>query len=461
MTLLTTPRPFQVEGADQLMKWGGRGLLADQMGLGKSLQCLMCLERNPSWLPALVVCPAHLKENWAREAEKHIGMKARILSTTTCDMGRVENQQILICNYNILMYWLFVLQAAKLQTVIADEAHALANPETNQTWAMKELVETVPHFIAVSGTPITSRPIQFWPVLNMIDREAWPSRHRFGHRYGAPRRNPFSGGWEFKGCTNGEELNQILTNKYMIRRLKEDVLKDLPAKMYNTVPLELKKAELKEYNLAKNDLKSWIKANVRADSPGAVRAEALQKVNVLRQLTSRLKIPHVIDWVKGFLESGEKLILYGVHRDFVAAIHKAFGKQSVMVRGDTPMGQRQEAFDRFNRSKDCKLFVGNVQAAGTGWSATSCSNVAFGEFSWVPSDLTQGVDRAHGIGRGQQGIPTAAWFLTAAATADEKFLKILKEKEKNIGTVMDGKDWAARTDSIFEDVMKDLMLEDE
>lgn len=456
MTLNTVPLPFQREGAEQLIKWNGRGLLGDFVGSGKSLQALMVLDRNPHWTPLIIVSPAYLKENWRREVKKHLGLDAAVLFSTTADAQKVKDKRIIVVNYDILRDWLWVLQATKPQFIIADEAQALANEQSWRTWAMQELVRGVPHFIALSATPIESRPIQLFPVLNMIDPKEWPSRHRFGHRYGNPRRNPFSGGWEFKGCSHADELNSRLKN-YMIRRLKEDVLKDLPEKIYNTVPLELKKGELREYNHAKNDLVSWVKANVKGDASGVIRAEALQKVNVLRQLTSKLKLPHVIEWVRGFLESGEKLILFGYHREFVETVHRAFLKESVMVRGDTPIPVRQAAFDRFNAKKDCSLLVANIKAAGTGWSASACSSVAFGEFSWVPTDLTQGIGRCHGIGRGQVGIPTTAYFLCAAETSDEKFLKTLKEKEKVVGSVLDGEDWRQKTDSVFDSVLADLM----
>jgi hypothetical protein len=346
-----------------------------------------------------------------------------------------------------------------VEGVMVHNCQYVSNHEADRTLSVRELARGVPHFIAISGTPITNRPIEFWSVLNMIDPEAWPSRHRFGHHFCAPRRNPFSGGWDFKGCTNAKELHALLTDPVkgcMIRRLKEDVLKDLPPKIVSTVPLKLRPAEIKEYRLAQTDLRSWLRANFAGRPDGKARAQALEKVNVLRQLTARLKLPHVIKWVETFLESGEKLILFGNHRAFVRECHEAFAKKSVMVYGGVSSGQKQEAFDRFNNSKDCRLFVGN-NAASTGWSAFACSNVAHGEFPWQPAEVLQRTDRAHGIGRGQVGIPTSSWMLCADETIDLKMVDTLAQKESVLGQVLDGEDWFERTDGVFEAVCRQLM----
>lgn len=438
-------------------KWGGRALLADEQGLGKTVQALSLIQRNPSWLPAVIVCPASLKYQWRRLAMEHVGMKARVLSSTTCDWGKVKDERLLIINPEILKDWVWTLNAIKPQFVIADECQWAVNPEATRTWALGELVRDVPHFLPMSGTPIMNRPIEFWSVLNMLDPQRWPSRHRYGHRYCRPRRNPFSGGWDFKGCTNADELNGILKEKYMVRRLKKDVLKDLPDKVYDTVSLEFTSKERKQYQLAKGEIRSWLRTNYAAvGHDGKVRAEALQRANSLRQLLAELKTRYVIEWARTFLDSDEKLILFGHHRSFVEKVHGAFSDRSVMIYGGIPSGQRDDLVTRFNNRKDCRLFVGN-SAAYTGWSATDSSHVALGEFPWRPSDVAQLSDRAHGLFRGKEGVSTTVHFLVVEDTIDVKMVETLKDKALVVGSVLDGKDQGNRDDSVFDSVLRDLM----
>jgi SWI/SNF-related matrix-associated actin-dependent regulator 1 of chromatin subfamily A len=445
---------FQQEDVEQIERWKGRGLIGSEQGTGKTVVSLALIDRNPKWLPAVIVCPAHLKWNWQNEFRTHIDMEADILSGLKPDMDKLEGRKAVIINYDILYAWLPHLKYWKPKMVIADECQAVCAPSSRRTKALASLVEDVPHFIPMSGTPITNRTIEFWPVLNMLDQDAWPNRYTFGHRYCKPKRNPFSGGWDFKGCSKPEELNRILRQKYMVRRLKRDVLKDLPDKMFNTVKLKLTNKQMKEYRGAKESLRDWLRVNYSGGKKDAARSEAFQRVNVLRQLTADLKLPHVIEWIETFLESGEKLIAFGWHRRIVQAVHIKF-KQSVLVNGDTPGRERQEAADRFNTDKDCNLYVGNIQAAGSGWSAKACSNVGLMELPWKPADVGQTLDRAHGIGRGQAGITTSGWFLLADDTQDVKMLDLLAEKQKNLDRVLDGAE--AGEGTVFDDIVKWLI----
>ena len=126
-----------------------------------------------------------------------------------------------------------------------------------------------------------------------------------------------------------------------------------------------------------------------------------------------------------------------------------------MVTGGVTGDRRQEQFDAFNDSPDCRLFVGNIKAAGTGWSANACSNVAFAEFGWTPSDMIQCEDRCHGINRGQKGIPTTAYYLTAENTIDSTLVGVLHRKQKAVNAVLDGN--ADSDGSVFDEVIKGLL----
>lgn len=458
--MLSKLYPFQLEDVQQLERWDCRALLASEMGTGKSVVALGLLDRNASCWPAVVICEASLKLLWQRMFKQHLGLEnVAVLYGTTPDIKKVKGKDAIIINPDVLYAWIWTLQSIKPGLVIADEVQWAKTPEAGRTWALRELVQTVPHFLPMSGTPIENRPIEFWSVLNMLDPSMWPSYHAYGHRYCRPRRNSWSQGWDFKGATRTAELHEILVKNYMVRRLKKEVLKELPDKLFTTVPLRLKPKEMKEYKRAEADIKSWLSANYNPKKADAARrAAALTRVNVLRELTLQLKLPHVHEWAESFMDSDEKLILFGQHRKFVRETHERFLKKSTMVYGGLSDRQRLDAFDRFNDRKECQLFVGN-QAASKGWSATACSNVALGEFPWRPTDVGQMIARAHGLFRGQVGVATTAYFLTAVGTIDERMLQALQEKEDMTSSVLDGGDWREKTESVFDSVVTTLLKE--
>lgn len=453
---------FQREDVDKIHAFNGRCLLASHMGLGKTLQVLTYMKEMPEPGVVVIVCPASLKNHWAREARKHLDMRVTILEGRCPHTGYAlgqskEKHELVIVNYDILQSWCGQLACLYPKLVVADECHALQSHTTIRTKAMQSLLDiaNVPHFIAVSGTPIINRPIEFWPVLNMICPKKFPSFHAFGHKFCRPRHTRW--GWEFKGSSKPKKLHFILNKYVMIRRLKKDVLKDLPDKQRIVVPMAIE--EPQEYKKATKEFITWMKLNFgKQKADKAAQAEALVKIGYLRRLAARLKMKAVTEWVDEFLESGEKLILFGVHREMVEGFQKKYGKTAcASVTGSVIGKDRQIEFDRFNADPKCVLFAGNLQAAGSGWSANACSTVAFLELCWSPGAHMQAEDRTHGINRGQAGMKSTAFYLVANGTIEEKLCDILLDKSKMIDSVVDGKE--VEDMSVFDSLMKELREE--
>lgn len=449
----STLRPYQIDGVLALERMGGRGILADEQGLGKTPQALCWIERNvPPGRTAVVTCPAAVKYNWDDEAWTHCRIRPDVAESLKPPKNGLCKPRLLVINHDILYAWLPYLRSLKPFAVINDESQNFRNAKARWTQAAIQLVKGVPHVIHLTGTPMFNRPSDLWPMLHMIDPVKWKHHFVFCHRFGGPKKTPW--GWKFDGASHVAELRAEL-EKVMLRRKKEDVLKDLPDKLHNAVGLRLKAADVKDYRLAERDLVQWLKLH-KQDTD--VRAQALQRLNLLKVLVAKAKVGPVCDWVENFLDSGEKLVLFCTHRAFVATVAGRFPGCAV-VNGDVTGVCRQKEYRRFNEDPKCRLFVGNIKAAGVGWSAKGCSNVAIAELPWSPADLSQCIDRCHGLGRGQEGVPTTAWYLTAAGTVEENVCRKLRDKAKVINRVIDGVDTDGEELDVLNSIIAGLLTQ--
>lgn len=445
--------PFQLEGIDKIEEFGGRALLADEQGMGKTVQSLWWLKENKTSLPAIVVCPAYLRWQWRREASTHIGMPADVLEgmkpPTVTRLGNVA--PLTIINYEILGPWIPYLKAMQPQTVIGDEAHYLQSRKAKRTKNFYKLSAGVPHMLLLTGTPIMNRPAELFPLLNLLRPNIWPSFLPYAHLHCGPRRTFW--GWEYRGAENLGLLNRKLKRHVLIRRRKVDVLKDLPEKQRNVVVLPLPPKAKREYDAADGDFLAWLKAQGDAGFSQAMRANALTKITTLLGLVGRLKIPVVLEWIKGHFESGGgKLVLFGWHVNVVEAYWKAYKGKSVLVNGTVSTKKRDQAKEQFNNNPDTILFSGNLQAAGTGVSLKA-GDLAFAELYWVPGVHSQAESRIHGIGRGVEGKRSQISYLVAEGTLEEDLAEILQRKQAIADKAIDGK----RTEDGLD--VFDLLLE--
>lgn len=464
------PYKYQLEGVDFIEYKNGRALIADEMGLGKTVQVLLWLAKHPELRPAVVVCPSSLKLNWQREIGKWIiNSDPEILESTT--PYKIKSKDILILNYEIIHAWGEVLKQMNARALILDEAHMVKNPSARRTRATKRLAKYVDNIVGLTGTPIENAPVEIYNVIQMIDSTIFPNYYAYLHKYCGAKRNPW-GGLDTKGATNTLELHGILKNTIMIRRKKADVLKELPPKQIVHVPLsisnriEYDKAEqefisfvqqrysreLNEQEIEK-ELKDFAKRNkievseVLSDGEKIDLAEhkiertskspAFPKLKMLEKLAAQGKVDGVINWIETFLESGEKLVVFAVHRAIVETLAKKF-PESVVIIGGMNKNKKQESVDRFQNGPKVKLLVSNIQAGGVGLTLTASSNVAIIQFPWSPSVLNQAIDRVHRITQVHQ---VTVWMLIADQTIENRILEILNKKEKIITQVLDGKEF--------------------
>lgn len=430
---MTVPYTYQIKGVRKLHQFGGRGLCADEMGLGKSFQALLYALRHPEARPVIVVCPASLKWNWEREALVHVGMRAEVLEGTRPPKeGIVTPHNLIVINYDILRFWLPYLIGLEPKLVIIDESQMLGSRTSKRTKSVKTLCYGIPHVLALSGTPLTNRPAELWPTLNILRPDLFPSFFPFAMRHAGARRAPW--GWEFKGASHLSELHDKLKQTLMIRRLKKDVLKDLPSKRRCIVPLPL--SDPAEYERAVKDFLGWLADRNPVKLQSAEKAQQLTKLGYLKWLAGMLKLPAVMEWVDNFFaETDEKLVLFAIHKAVITQLHDRYKKLCVVVDGSVVGKKRQLAVDQFQRDKKTRLFIGNVQAAGKGLTLTKASTVALAEIGWTPGEHTQAEDRAHRIGTVKK---VTAYYLVSKGTIEEKLLEILQAKQKVLNKTLDG-----------------------
>lgn len=441
----TKPYAYQTKGVRLIhMKFKDRALLGDDMGLGKTLQAIMVKDKYVEGGPTVIICPANLKWQWQAQLMEHAGIRSTVLESRTPPKYSpisFKPKGVFIINYDILGdpkkegTWLRFIKKLKPKYIIGDEIHMIQNRNTIRCKAVTRLCKGVKKIVLMSGTPATEYPAQLFPALHILKPKIFSSFRTFAFEFCDPKKTPW--GWTFKGCKKPRKLNRLLRKHVMVRRLKEDVLKDLPPKTRSVVPVDL--SSRKEYAKAEKDLISWlISKNMKRQAFSAMNAERLVRFGYLKRLAAELKMKAVIEWIREFLESGKKLIVYGIHKARLKEIREAFPGKSVIVDGSVTGYKRQLAVNAFNKDKKIKLFLGNVDAAGVGWSCKSASDVMFFEFPWTPGKVTQAEDRIHGVGRGVAGRRAFVHFLVAHSTIEELLVKILHVKQKNLSKIFDG-----------------------
>ena len=477
-------RPYQETGFRFVQQRNGRALIADEMGLGKTIEAIAWAHAEPTERPILICVPASLKIKWEREVQKWMyNETTQILSGQT---PYPIKGSIIILNHDILAFWTKEIKAYNFKALVIDEVHHFRNSGAKRTKAIKRISKTIPNIIGISGTPFLNRPIELFNVINIIDPSVLPNYIQYTTKFCNRHHNGF--GWDVNGASNIPELYKLLTSTLMIRRLKKDVAKDLPDKVFSLVPMLIDNQ--KEYDAAEEDFLQYMgikiekkidrlnkeaKTNLAKQTKMSfdtfadpiseqkkeqlkneevskiASAEMLVKLGVMRRLAVEGKMKQAINWIADFLESGEKLVVFVTHRFVMEALMKEFPK-AVKVDGSVTGVKRQAAVDAFQNNPKVKLFIGNHKAAGEGLDLTAASNVAILEYPDTAAAIDQDIDRTHRIG--QKANKVNVWLLYAVDTIEEKLVKrIDKKREITIGA-LDGAEGLGQA-SFINDMLND------
>lgn len=406
-----------------------RFILADDMGLGKTTSTIIAsLETGSKKI--LIVCPASLKINWQREIENYSDRSVFI-----CEGKKFSTEHdFVIINYDILKNFHdpkskepTLLEQCNFDLVILDEAHMISNAQAQRTKIINSFVKKINRVWLLTGTPMTSRPMNYYNLLSIIESPvaqnwmAYAIRYCQGYQFKAGNRKV----WNVTGASNLEELRDR-TSKQILRRLKEEVL-DLPDKIITPVYLRL---QSKEYENLMGEYYDWYDRNPDESSSLTVQFSKLMKV---RKVIANEKTKQTIEFAENILEQGNKVIIFTNFTDSLQTIYQHFKKQAVYLDGSCSNSVRQQAVDSFQNDDKIKVFVGNLKAAGVGLTLTSAEVVIMNDLSFVPAEHAQAEDRAYRYG---QKSNVLVYYPLYENTIEGVIYDILNKKKEIIRTVM-------------------------
>ena len=436
--------PHQVEGVAFLLG-RRRAILADDMGLGKTRQAVVSLRHLAPAGPYLVVCPASVKRNWAREIAL-VAPEASILVIEGNASVPVTGEWVIV-NYDILGAHAATLQRVPWAALVFDEAHYLKNHTSARSKLARDLTArasasaTQPLAVQLlTGTPLTSRPRDLFVLLQLVGHPLARSFLAFAKRYCAAEKGDF--GWKTGGASNIDELT-VQLHGVMLRRSKDDVLA-LPPKLRTWLHVEVpartgSQAIKKVFALlaGKHDAST---DRVPATLDARKRGKLLAFLTEARQALAFAKTSATIDFVRGAIEQGEKVIVFSCFDDPIQRLAYALGPAAVVLTGKTPSAKRQELVDRFQHEEDVRVFLANIIAGGTGLNLTAATQVVFNDLDWVPTNHWQAEDRAYRIGQTRTVNVT---YFVAQNTIDDFVHTVLETKAALVNAIVDGEALAA------------------
>lgn len=428
--------PHQEEGIKFLVKNKGC-ILADSMGLGKTIQSITAaLECDAQRV--LVVCPSSLKINWMREIENFTDDVAIVSGREWVDA------RFVIVNYDVLKNFHTIIDPKKEyeeweirsniadfnpDLMILDEAHYIKNHKSIRGKILKDIGKNYPpeRVWLLTGTPIANRPMDYYNLLSIINSPVSNNWIHFAKRYCDGRRFKKGGRyiWVTDGASNLDEL-EIKTRRTILRRKKEDVL-DLPDKLVTPIYLELENTD--GYEAVWDEYLEKRKKEGRKGNP----QKELVEMTLLRTFIAMETVPHSIAKAEEAIEAGRKVIIFCNFSDEIDSFLQHFGSKAVCVRGGMSDKKKQASVDRFQEDDSCKVFVGQIKAAGVGLTLTAAEVVIMNSLDWVPGNHEQAEDRAYRIGQNKM---VNIYYMLMDNTIDNLVWKILNHKKKIIGTIM-------------------------
>ena len=428
--------PYQKAGV-QYAKNRRRCFIADEMGLGKTLQAIAAVEemhRSAPIYPVVVVCPANLTLNWAKEYAKWLPERRVGVVSGRKKFPEHGTYDVLVVGYPNLTAW--QAQLTGYGGYVFDESHYLKTYGAQRTKAAIKIVRRASKdapVLLLTGTPVASRPAEYVAQLDLLGQlDSFGGRWGFYRRYCDAHRDKF-GQWRLDGHSNLEELNSTLRSTCYIRRTKEQVLTELPPIFESTMYFEGSERGKRDYDAAETDLGAWLEQNGRTNNA----PEQIARISVLRRLAAEAKLPGVFELIDEMVESGRKVVIAAHHRDIVNAIATRYG--GLKIQGGMSVAEVEEAKRRFqeNPVEDSPAIALSIEAAKTGHTLTAAQDIVFVELPWTPADVQQTYSRLHRIG--QIGSVRVTYALMVDSI-DEDIHRAISRKEQVVAGAVDGGD---------------------
>lgn len=493
----------------------GKAILGDQPGVGKTLPAIAYAAKHK--LKTLVICPASLKLNWRKEIVKFSNEKAHVYKYTPSKRSgninyKKEDSLFHIINYESIQSYIkleykhkcqgnlivpgkgtqkcgleitdlnkkhtkcencknknsfksrihdlvfiqdddnSVLDPDDYDLIVIDEFHRIKSTKTDWTQIIRRAFrDKIERRILISGTAIKSRPMEFFSGLNFMDPEMWNSMHDFGVRYCAAYESNF--GWDYSGASNLDELFTRIS-PYFLRRLKKEVLSQLPDKTYTEIEIELTPSERKEYNKLLKEMKKVVSENGTEEEK---EQSYLEKIHKLKQFTGMIKLDRMIKdgVIDDIASNGDKLVVMSDYQVIAETLFKEYKDMAVIHTGSMNQEDKQVSVDRFQEDKKVTLFSGMIGASGVGITLTEASKLIFLGFAWTPADMEQAEDRIHRATTTHDNIQIIQYIVVD--TIDEDINELLKEKSQVVSKVLDNRDFKKDITVSDESIFKSLI----
>ena len=468
--ILSKLRPFQRDAYDFAVgatatgksehdkkKAGGtRVLIADEMGLGKTITSLAVMTHHIASWPLLILCPASLRHTWPAEIEKFLPSLPTsavyvVSGFDDADFYSNPNKRnrikIVVATYSLLQNRSAaarVLEDFHFRCVIADESHNLKERTSQRCKLAMPLLMRAEHVCLLSGTPALARPVELWAQLHSLAPRVFGSYTAFTKKFCNARRGRF--GWDVKGVSNSDELHALLKN-YMIRRLKSDVLHDLPPKQRTILPIKVSAEHAAKCRTLIQDMDA---ARVSVDELVGTEAESahfearklfMEAYQASGLAKAQAVSEYLLDWLAG--SGTQKILVFAHHKEVLDTLEQAVSRKMkgvghMRIDGSVPSAERAARVRKFQTNARIRVALLSVTAAGVGLTLTAASSVLFSELFWTPGVLAQAEDRAHRIGQVNSVNVMYCVVKDRDISIDMKLWAMLSRKVGTLGRVIDG-----------------------
>ncbi|XP_037379178.2 DNA annealing helicase and endonuclease ZRANB3 isoform X2 [Talpa occidentalis] len=435
--------PFQKDGISFALRRDGRCMVADEMGLGKTIQAIAIAYFYKEEWPLLIVVPSSLRYPWTEEIEKWIpelGPEEISVIQNKTDVGGISTSKVIVLGYGLLTTdaetLIDALNNQNFKVVIVDESHYMKSRNAARSKILLPIVQKAERAILLTGTPALGRPEELFMQLEALFPQKFGTWADYAKRYCNARIRYFGKRrqWDCRGASNLNELHQLLSD-IMIRRLKTDVLTQLPPKIRQRIPFDLPSAAAKELNTS---FEEWEKL-MRAPSSGATE-NVMGLITRMFKQTAIAKAGAVKDYIKMMLQNDSlKFLVFAHHLNMLQACTEAVIENKtryIRIDGSVPSSERINLVNQFQKDPDTRVAILSIKAAGQGLTFTAATHVVFAELYWDPGHLKQAEDRAHRIG---QCSSVNIHYLIANGTLDTLMWGILNRKTQVTGSTLNGR----------------------
>ncbi|XP_075613325.1 DNA annealing helicase and endonuclease ZRANB3 isoform X2 [Balearica regulorum gibbericeps] len=439
--------PFQEKGIIFALQRNGRCMIADEMGLGKTIQAIAISYYYKNEWPLLIVVPSSLRYPWVEEMEKWIPELSpddiSIIQNKT-DTGRISTSKVTILGYGLLtsdaQTLIDTLYRQNFKVVVIDESHYIKSRNATRSKILLPVVQKALRAVLLTGTPALGRPEELFMQIEALFPRRFGTWSEYAKKYCNARVRFFGKRiqWDCRGASNLEELHQLLS-EIMIRRLKNDVLTQLPPKVRQRIPFDLPQAAAKNLNTTFAEWEKLMR-NLNSDATESHFSQVMNLITRMYKETAIAKAGAVKDYIKMMLENDKlKFLVFAHHLSMLQACTEAVIENKVRyirIDGSVPSAERIHLVNQFQKDPDTRVAILSIQAAGQGLTFTAATHVVFAELYWDPGHIKQAEDRAHRIG---QCSSVNIHFLIAKGTMDTLMWAMLNRKAKVTGSTLNGK----------------------